>query len=470
MEIGDKKIGNVGIADTAASEVLGGDKKESQFATLTTDPSTTVPNEIWVKIFSHVTQKELVRHRLVCSSWRNVVDEHFNFSVIVHDDTTDLKRLGELKIKDCLITKLNADVDILRYPEIVKRVRFWGSIHPKSMHRILQNAINLEELSMTRYPLTQKNILPQNHVLDLKKLIKLEVLGYCCKDASEEVSTNVIRLISQIMPSLSRIFLNVTCYWKHMDSIITTFFEFLAKHRKQISHINVTLVPAANGHELISLLPTNIPQGTKDSLHDEQLQLESLRLNLATKYISCWTTIIQNQTKLMDFRINWISSYEQPPSHITGISSTILLPAIIQSASTLVYVELRELNLSMDDTRNAIPFDASVFKCAHNLRRLILMRNKEDCQRNLELYGSPTIVNIDNILPALTDLEIIRFKCLTNELQTLVESSQNLKSVKLQYNGSAIGQGSFDCFLGGFLDRVMSVQKFSKIVFADFKV
>lgn len=46
MEIGDKKIGNVGIADTAASEVLGGDKKESQFATLTTDPSTTVPNEV----------------------------------------------------------------------------------------------------------------------------------------------------------------------------------------------------------------------------------------------------------------------------------------------------------------------------------------------------------------------------------------------------------------------------------------
>lgn len=323
----------------------------------------------------------------------------------------------------------------------LQRVRFWGSIHPKSLHRILLEASNLEELSLTRYPLTQRNLFSQDQVLNLKKLIKLEILGYCCKDVSEEVSGNVIRLISQNMDSLSKVLINLTCYWKLMDSIIIAFFDFLAKHKKNITSVNASLVPWANGHELISRLPTIINQSTKDSLYsdDQQFQLESLRLSIASKYIPCWGPIIQKQHNLVDLRIRWTASFEQ--LEFTGMASTLLYSAVIQSASTLVHLELKELNLSIDDARMLIPFDAGILKCAQNLRRLVLVRNKDDYQRNLESYGTPTIANLDNCLPALVELEIVRFKCVTIELQALLHSSENLKSVKLHHTGTSIGHG-----------------------------
>lgn len=294
---------------------------------------------------------------------------------------------------------------------------------------------------MTKYPLMQRNLFASNVGLGFDKIVKLEVLGYCCKDASDQVCVNMTHLLEQSLPSLTKIFVNVTCYWEWMDLIMAAFFQFLATHRQQITHINASLIPAANGHELISTLPTNIPQDIKDQVYDETLQLESLRLSVASKYVPFWATILRSQRKLTDLRVHWVSASEQPQNNLTGVLCTLLYPPIIQSATTLVSLDLREVNLPTDETRNTVPFDAGILQSAQNLRRLVLVRHKDDCQRNAESFGSPTLINLNLYLTHLEDLEIVRFKCLSSDILYLVQNSDNLKTVKLQHNGTSVGQG-----------------------------
>lgn len=75
-------------------------------------------------ILSQLNQKELVQARTVWKKWREVVDAHFEFTVILHDGKADLDRIYNLRIKDCLITRLLEDKDIFQYPSLLKRLRY----------------------------------------------------------------------------------------------------------------------------------------------------------------------------------------------------------------------------------------------------------------------------------------------------------------------------------------------------------
>jgi hypothetical protein len=405
-------------------------------------------------VFSHLSQKELVHAREVCRTWRGVVDEHFQFTVIIHEDKVDLDRIRHIKVKDCLISRLLTRAHFLSFPDELRRLRIWGPTLLENSRNMIRSATRLEELSLTRFPLMEPRLFPNNQAFKLDKLVKLELLGYHCKDNSEEIAANAINLLHHSLPELRKIFVNITSDCPDVNLVFAALLELLAK-KKDLSHVNAALVPdfrntRDHGNTNSRPFPNLIPIAVRDALYNEdesQLQLTSLRLSLASNYLDYWAPIINKQRKLEDFRVNWGGSdvANGTPMEQLGIPCSLLYKGITQSASTLVVVELKDLNLSSNGNPGAAPFNGNIFRQADNLKRLVLVRStsnfsNNDIQRGGQLFQI-SMLNMDHIFPVLEHLEIVRFKCRSYDLQFLVDNAPLLKNVKLQHNGSTAETG-----------------------------
>ncbi|CAL8070245.1 unnamed protein product [Orchesella dallaii] len=404
------------------------------------DPIMRVPNEVWVLILSQLNQKELVSARTIWKRWREVVDAHFEFTVIVHDGKTDLDRVHELRIRDCLITRLLNDKEIFQYPSLLRRVRFWGPVNIRCFQRIMDRAVNVEELSLTKFALMQDDLVGERKLGGFSKIKKLELLGYMCKDESKTIAKNAAQIFSYNMPDLEKLTVNFHCDISSINRIAVSFMEFVSRHNR-LHNLQASLVPEANHpNETAASRTTSvvIPAAVEELL--KSVQLNMLRITTATKDLPIWTALLNSQTHLQDFRLHLSEGglLTVHTNYVIGIPFEIVRAPLQRNANTLTSVELKELRLSPVEGSHAdaVPLDANVFRYSSNLKRLLLYRNLDDYRRFSQIPDQPNIINLKNLPTSLETLEISRFYCRSEELQFVVDVLENLKNIMLLHTGN----------------------------------
>lgn len=395
-------------------------------------------------ILSQLNQRELVQARTVWKKWREVVDAHFEFTVIVHDGKADLDRIYNLRIRDCLITRLLGDHDICQYPSLLRRVRFWGPTNVNCFQRIMGNATAVEELSLTKFALMQENLIGTRRLNGFSKVKKLELLGYMCKDESRTIAENTSTIFSYDMLDLEKLTINFHCDISSINQIAQSFMEFLSR-RTRLQNLIVSLIPeASHPHEITGgrTATITIPSAIEESLGNVQLSI--LRITTSTKDLPMWAPLLNSQTRLQDFRMNLSEGgfLTAVTAYVPGIPFDLVREPLLRNASTLTSVELKEIRLSTPQPGPGghhgeyIPADASVFRYAVNLKKLILYRNSDDFRRFPQYPDQPSIFNLRMLPTSIEILEISRFYCLSEELQFVVDVLENLKTIVLAQTGN----------------------------------
>ncbi|ODM98748.1 hypothetical protein Ocin01_07933 [Orchesella cincta] len=428
-----------------SSAVLEGVNSESSSSSQSeenshADPIMRIPNEVWVLILSQLNQKELVQARTVWKRWREVVDAHFEFTVIVHDGKTDLDRVHELRIRDCLVTRLLSDKEIFQFPSLLRRIRFWGPINVNCFQRIMDKAVNVEELSCTKFALMQEDLVGERKLSGFSKIKKLELLGYMCKDESRAIAKNASQIFSYNMPELEKLTVNFHCDIASINRIAVSFMEFVSRHNR-LHNLQASLVPEANHpNETAASRTTSvvIPESVEELL--KHVQLNMLRITTATKDLPIWTALLNSQTHLQDLRMHLSEGglLTVHTNYVIGIPFDIVRAPLQRNANTLTSVELKELRLPAVDGSHAdaLPLDASVFRYSFNLKRLVLYRNLDDYRRFSQYPDQPNITNLKMLPTTIEVLEISRFYCKSEELQFVVDVLENLKNIVLLHTGN----------------------------------
>lgn len=390
-------------------------------------------------ILTQLNQKELVQARTIWKKWREVVDAHFEFTVIVHDGKTDLERVYELRIRDCLITRLLRDKDIFQHPNLLRRIRFWGPVNVNCFQRIMDSATAVEELSLTKFALMQEELVGDTVLNGFSKIKKLELLGYMCKDESKSVAKNSSRIFSYNMPDLEKLTINFHCDISSINTIAVAFMDFVSRHVR-LQNLQVSLVPEANHPNESAASRTTtvvISSDVQDLL--QQVQLNMLRITTATKDLPIWTALLNSQTHLQDFRMQLTEGglLTVHTAYVFGIPFDLVSGPLLRNAPTLTSVELKEIRLTPGQAHaDATPLDASVFRYATNLKRLILYRNVDDYRRFPQYPDQPNITNLKMLPTTIEVLEISRFYCRSDELQFVVDVLEGLKNIVLLHTGS----------------------------------
>lgn len=408
-------------------------------------------------ILSQLTQKELVQARTIWKKWREVVDAHFEFTVIVHDGKTNLDRVYELRIKDCLITRLLGNKDIFQYPSLIRRIRFWGPINVTCFQGIMGQATAIEELSLTKFALMQENLVGDERLDGFAKVKKLELLGYMCKDESKVIARNSAAIFAYNMPDLEKLTINFHCDIASINLIAVSFMEFISRHSKLLN-LQVSLVPEANHPNesaATRITSTLIPVPVQEML--KNVQLNMLRITTATKDLPIWTALLNSQTRLQDFRMHLSEGglLTMHTNYTIGIPFDILREPLLRNATTLTSVELKELRLPSIQAGAPVDFmaaDAGIFRYAANLKRLILHRNSDDYRRFPQYPDQPSIINLKMLPVSVEVLEISRFYCRSDELQFLVDVLENLKTIVLAHTGNLNRLGVH----GGIVESISS--------------
>lgn len=302
---------------------------------------------------------------------------------------------------------------------------------------MMKKAGSLEQVSLTKYALMQDDLMDRNNFIGFKKVKKLELLGYICKDESKAVMKNAAAIFDYDMPDLEKLTVNFHCDINSINKITRSLMNFLSRHLK-MQNLVVTLIPELNHANEATTAMVPLSEEVRESLRSVQLNI--LRVTTATKDLEVWTNLLSSQTRLQDLRIllNEGGIVAVSNSNYTvGILFDLVKQPLIRNASTLVSVELKDLRLAP----NADALDASIFRYASNLKKLVLYRNTEDNRRAYQNPNQPCMSNLKMVPASVEVLEISRFYCRSDELQYLVDVLENLRTIVLTHTGSLTGLG-----------------------------